>query len=181
MTNTAFDNRTIRLDRMRYNKNLFSSRICYLAILFNVFYFVIVYEINNNQFYQMLMGLSIVYNLLFLLLCFLSSEGVKNYKKSYGYLLLGLGVGQIVRIFILPAQMARVTSVIEYVNERQGRKMVKVAKEVIVPAALQPTEHMMTIVFLCLSAACCLVAGAVAVIRSHKLHAYNASLTENTK
>ncbi len=181
MNSTAYDNRIIRLDRMRYNKNLFSSRICYLAILFNVLYFVTAYEINNNQFYQMLMGLSIVYNLLFLLLCFLSSEGVKNYKKGYGYLLLGLGIGQIGRIFILPAQMSMVTSTIEYTNVRQGRKTVKVAKEVIVPAALQPTEHTMTIIFLCLSAACCLAAGAVAVIRSRKLHAYNASLMENAK
>ena len=41
-------------------------------------------------------------NLLFLLFGFLSSEGIKSYKKSYVYVLVGLGVLQIVRIFIFP-------------------------------------------------------------------------------
>ena len=37
-----------------------------------------------------------------MLMAFLSSEGVKNYKANYSWMLYGLGVGQIIRIFILP-------------------------------------------------------------------------------
>lgn len=180
MSTADYDVKQIRLDRMQFNKNLFSSRICYLAILFNVLYFVTVYETNNVRFYEVLMGISVVYNLVFLLLCFLASEGVKNYKKSYGFLLLGLGVGQIVRIFILPAKMAQTLTSIIYVKERQGRKMVDVAKEEIVPAALDPSKHTLIVIFLALSAACCLAAGAVAVMRSYALEKYKKSLEEMT-
>ena len=95
----------IRLDRMRYVKNTASSRLCYLAILLNVFYFVSIYKSDvGSWYYQILIGASIVYNLLFMLMAFLSSEGVKNYQAPYSKLLYGLGAGQIARIFILPLQ-----------------------------------------------------------------------------
>lgn len=171
------DAKTIRLDRMRYNKNLFSSRLCYLAILFNVLYFVLIYEINNTRLYAAMMGLSIVYNLVFLLLCFLASEGVKNYKTGYGYLLLCMGAGQIARIFILPAQAA--TAIQKVTMVKVGKKMREKVEE-IAPAITQG-EHSWVIVFLVLSAAFCLVAGAVAVARSRKLQAYQATLTEIAK
>ena len=102
MTNLE-DQKQVQLDRMRFTKNLLGSRLVYLAILFNVLYFVSVYESDvGNWYYQALIGVSVVYNLVFMLVAFLSSEGVKNYKTGYGYVLLGLGAGQIARIFILP-------------------------------------------------------------------------------
>ena len=175
MMHAALDTKTIGLDRMRYNKNLLSSRLCYLAILFNVLYFVLMYEINNSRMYVALMGASIVYNLVFLLLCFLASEGVKNYKISYGYLLLGLGAGQIARIFILPAQSATVIKKVTMV--KVGKKMREKVEEI--APAITPEQHTWVIVFLVLSAVLCLVAGVIAVIRSRKLQAYTDSLIEN--
>ena len=95
----------IRLDRMRYVKNTASSRLCYLAILLYVFYFVSIYKSDvGSWYYQILIGASIVYNLLFMLMAFLASEGVKSYQASYSKLLYGLSAGQIARIFILPLQ-----------------------------------------------------------------------------
>ena len=170
------EQKRIQLDRMRYNKNLFSSRICYLAILFDVLYYVTIYEINNNRFYEVLMGISVVYNLVFLLMCFLASEGVKNYKEGYGYLLLGMGIGQIVRIFILPAKASQTLTSVTMV--KVGKKMREKVEEI--APAITPQQHTLVIVFLCLSAACCLIAGVVAIVRSRKLHAYNASLAELT-
>ena len=85
----------IRLDRMRYVKNTASSRLCYLAILLNVFYFVSIYKSDvGSWYYQILIGASIVYNLLFMLMAFLASEGVKSYQASYSKLLYGLSAGQ---------------------------------------------------------------------------------------
>ena len=102
---TELNDREIRLDRMRYVKNTASSRLCYLAILMNVLYFVSVYKSDvGSWYYQMLIGASIVYNLLFMLMAFLASEGVKNYQASYSKLLYFLGAGQVARIFILPLQ-----------------------------------------------------------------------------
>jgi len=102
---TEINDRDITLDRMRYVKNTASSRLCYLAILLNVLYFVSIYKSDvGSWYYQLLIGGSIVYNLLFMLMAFLASEGVKSYQKSYSWLLYGLGIFQIIRIFILPTQ-----------------------------------------------------------------------------
>ena len=163
MTNRLEDPKTIRLDRMRYAKNLFSSRLTYLAILFDVLYFVSVYESDvGSWYYQMLIGASIVYNLVFMLVSFLASEGVKNYKLSYAWLLMAAGAGQIVRIFILPMQAYKATVTISKVTY---------------PVMKTPQ---LTYVVICLaaSALCCFVAGAVGLYRSRALAAYNASLDE---
>lgn len=102
MTN---EDRAIRLDRMRYVKNHLSARLCYLAILFDVFFFANIYKSDvGTWYYKLIVGASIVYNLLFMLFVFLGSEGVKNYKDGYTWPLLLVGVAQIARIFILPVQ-----------------------------------------------------------------------------
>ncbi len=99
------EDRMIQRDRMRFIKNSLSANLAILAIVFNVFYFVSIYRSNvGTYYYNFLIGISVVYNLIFMLATFLSSEGVKNYKKNYSYLLVVLGVIQIVRIFILPSR-----------------------------------------------------------------------------
>ena len=101
----AMDDRQIQLDRMRYIKNTASSRLCYLAILLNVLYFISIYKSDvGSWYYQILVGGSIVYNLLFMLMTFLASEGVKNYRRNFSLLLYALGALQAARIFILPLQ-----------------------------------------------------------------------------
>ena len=97
------EERTIRRDRMRFIRNSLSANLCYLGILANVFYFVNLYQSDvGTYYYQIFIGASIVYNLLFLLFVFLASESVKNYVKSYSYLLIFGGVMQVVRIFYIP-------------------------------------------------------------------------------
>ena len=76
------NDREIRTDRMRYVKNTVSSRLCILGIVLNVLYFISIYKSDvGSWYYQILVGGSIVYNLLFMLITFLASEGVKNYKN----------------------------------------------------------------------------------------------------
>ena len=95
----------IKLDRMRYTKNTTSSRLAILAIVFDVLFFISLYKSDvGNYYYTILIGASIIYNLVFLLATFLASEGVKGYQKNYTWLLLVLGVIQILRIFIYPVQ-----------------------------------------------------------------------------
>lgn len=97
------NDKDIRLDRMRYTKNTLSSGLCYLAIVFDVLYFVSIYKSDvGTWYYNILPGVSIIYNLLFMLFVFLGSEAVKNYRKSFTLPLFGLGIIQIARIFILP-------------------------------------------------------------------------------
>ena len=168
MTNLE-DQKQVQLDRMRFTKNLLGSRLVYLAILFNVLYFVSIYESDvGNWYYQALIGVSVVYNLVFMLVAFLSSEGVKNYKTGYGYVLLGLGAGQIARIFILPLMA----------HSAITKRSDPVLKKVLEVPVMEDPQFFWIVVFLCLSAVCCIVAGAISVERSKKLAAYNASLSE---
>lgn len=114
MTN---EDKIIRKDRLRFEKNKLSSGLTYLAILFNVFYFVNLYAFyNNNYYYNIKIGASIVYNLLFLLFAFLSSEGVKNYKINMSIILIVIGVLQIVRIFYIPLQAHSTMVIIDQVE-----------------------------------------------------------------
>lgn len=93
----------IKKDRLRYTKNTTSSTLAYIAILFNVLYFVSIYHKDvGNYYYTMDMGLSVICNLLFLLFTFLCSEGVKNYKMSYSLAFIPLGAFQLVRILGIP-------------------------------------------------------------------------------
>ncbi len=93
----------IKKDRLRYTKNKLSSNLAYLGILFDVLYFVSIYSSDvGNYYYTITIGISVVYNLIFLLAAFLSSEGVKNYKFSYSYLIMIVGVLQFLRIFGIP-------------------------------------------------------------------------------
>ena len=165
MINTRLDDvKTIELDRMRYAKNTLSSRLTYLAILFDVFYFVSIYMSDvGSWYYTYLIGISIVYNLVFMLISFLASEGVKSYKIGYAYLLLATGVGQIVRIFILPLQAFQATVTISKVEY----------------SVMGLPQFIWVVACLVLSAACCFAAGAIGVKRSRTLAAYNASLTES--
>lgn len=157
------EERFIANDRMRYTKNTASSGLALLAILFDVFFFVSIYKSDVGSFYyRIIIGASIIYNLVFMLAAFLASEGIKNYKIGYAYLLCALGIAQIVRIFILPAQAHAATVTIKEV-------------EVAVMGAKQYT---FVIVWLLSSAVCCLASGVIGFIRSRALAAHIASLNK---
>ena len=97
------DDRYTVLDRMRFTKNTTSSRLAILAIVFDVLFFISIYKSDvDTYYYTIIIGASIIYNLVFLLAAFLCSEGVKSYNTGYSWILIALGVIQIVRIFIIP-------------------------------------------------------------------------------
>lgn len=143
MTN---EDRQIQADRMRFTKNTLSSNLAILAILFDVFYFVSIYRSDvGSYYYNILIGASIVYNLLFMLAVFLSSEGVKNYKEGYSWLLAVVGILQIVRIFIIPARAHGAVAVIGGVETE----------------VMGDGQYIWLIVFLLVSAACLLASAAI--------------------
>lgn len=148
----------IKKDRMRFIKNKLPANLALLAIAFDVFYFVSIYQSDvRDYYYNILIGASILYNLVFMLACFLSSEGIKNYKLGYAWLLAALGLGQIVRIFILPAQ-AHATEL-----KKIGRVM-------------GDGQYGFVVVCLVLSAVCCLASALIGGARSRTLKQHLASL-----
>ena len=152
------EERLIQKDRMRFIKNKLPAHLALFAILFDVFYFVSIYQSDvRDYYYTMMIGASILYNLVFMLACFLASEGLKNYKMSYAWLIGALGVGQIIRIFVLPAQ-AHATEL-----KKVGRVM-------------GDSQYAFVVGCLILSALCCLAAAIIGGVRSRVLKQYLASL-----
>ena len=159
------DERTTRLDRMRFTKNTTSANLALLAIIFNVCFFISIYESDvGSWYYTILVGGSILYNLIFMLAAFLSSEGIKNYKIGYSYLMIVLGIIQIVRIFIYPvkAHNAVVTIQEQAVTVMGGGQFAR------------------TVLYLVLSAACLFVGAVVGIIRSRALAGHLATLESKT-
>jgi hypothetical protein len=160
------DEKQIRLDRMRYTKNSKASGLALLSILFDVFFFISIYESNvGSWYYNILMGASILYNLIFLLAAFLASEGVKNYNIRYAYLLFILGAGQLIRIFIYPMKAHDAT--------------VKIKDQAV--QVMGDGQFMRVVLYLVLSAACCFAAGVVGASKSKALSAHLASMSEQKK
>lgn len=157
------DNSLLKKDRMRFVKNKTSSNLAYLAIIFNVLYFISIYSSDvGNFYYSIKIGVSVVYNLLFLLTVFLSSEGLKSYKKSYAVIITVIGILQLVRIFGYPMEGAK--TVLE-----NGEKV------------METSQVVYTIIMLSLSAAAAIASGVVGIIRTTMLEKYNASLPEEAK
>ncbi len=153
------EEKLIKRDRMRFIKNKSSANLAYLAILLNVFYFVSVYQSDvETYYYKILIGASIIYNLIFMLAAFLSSEGVKNYQKSYSYLEALIGVVQFVRIFILP---------VPYHNIIIGDSGARV---------MENGQFMFCIVCLIASGVCLILSAVINFIKCNELEAHIKSL-----
>lgn len=151
------DDRSTELDRMRYTKNTASSRLALLAIVFDVLFFISIYKSDvGTYYYSMTVGGSIIYNLVFLLATFLCSEGVKRYQKVYSWVMIVLGVLQIVRIFIIPADAHRTL-----VNGE---------------AVMGNGQFIFTAACLALSAACLFAGAVINLKKSRDLSAHLASL-----
>ncbi len=155
------DEKSVRLDRMRYTKNTLASGLALLAILFDVFFFISIYESNvGSWYYNITIGASILYNLIFLLAAFLCSEGIKNYKQAYAYVMVILGAVQIARIFIYPmkAHAATVTIQEQAVTVMENGQFVR------------------CVLYLVISAVCLFVGAYVGLTRSRQLNAHLKSL-----
>lgn len=151
----------IKSDRMRYTKNSISATLSYIAILFNALYFLNVYHSDVGKFYYKIdIGVSVVYNLLFMLFVFLASEAVKNYDIKFSIVLIAIGAMQVVRIFGIP--LDAFTS------------YVKVKREDV--QVMQLDQFVTCIVFLAVSAAFAITAGVIGIIKTKKLRNYEKSL-----
>lgn len=157
------DASVIKKDRMRYTNNKLSSTLAILAIVFDALYFVSIYSSDVNQYYYTYdMGLSVVYNLLFLLFAFLCSEGIKNYNNTYAYGIIALGVLQIPRIFYIPMRAHSAVEVVEGVEQ----------------LVMSDGQFAYVVVLLCLSAIAAVASGIIGIYKTSVLRAYNRSLEQ---
>lgn len=160
------NDRFLTRDRMRFTRNTTSSTLAYVSILFNVFYYVYLYNFDvGNYYYTAITGFSIVYNLLFLLFAFLSSEGVKNYSNSFALVLIGLGAMQIVRIFYIPLNAYRAT--------------ITLAGETV--RVMSDGQFITIVVFLVASAIAAISAGIVGILKTGMLRSHERRLAKENK
>ncbi len=156
----------IKKDRLRYTKNKLSASLTYLSIVFNTLYFVCLYSSDikrqyvGSSYYVWMIGISVLYNLVYMLTAFLCSEGVKNYNIKHGFALVIVGVAQIARIFIWPADLHSQTVV-----SPTGEELV-----------MQDGQFLRCVIYLVGSAALCVIAGVIAVIKTTTLRSYEAEL-----
>lgn len=147
----------IKKDRLRYTKNKLSSTLAILGILFNVLYFVSLYSSDiGNYYYKLDIGMSVVYNLLFLLFAFLCSEGVKTYNLTYACALIGIGLLQIVRIFHIPMKAHETVISLDGVER----------------LVMENGQFAWVIVCLSASAAACVAGGIIGIIKTTTLKKY---------
>lgn len=164
MTNEEVE--LIKKDRLRYSKNKLSSNLTLLAIILNAMYFVSIYKSDvGAYYYTYLIGISIVYNLLFMLIAFLSSEGVKGYKLSYSFVLMALGAGQLFRITIIPMNAKDAT-----ITLGEETRVVMLDK-----------QFYYVVGCLLASAALCIIAGIIGVIKTKTLTSYLEELDNKSK
>lgn len=157
------DIKNIKKDRLRYTKNKLSSTLAILGIVFDALYFISIYSSDvGNYFYNYIIGASVVYNLLFLLCVFLSSEGVKSYKLGYAITLIPVGIMQIVRIFYIPM---KAHSTLVEIGEEQA-------------LAIPNKQFAYVIVCLTLSAVACIAAGIIGIYKNRTLELHKKQLQE---
>lgn len=160
------DDKQIRLDRMRYTKNKTSSSFALLAILFNVIYFVGIYKLDvGDYYYKWIFGVSIIYNLIFMLTIFLCSEGVKNYKINYSVTMIVVGVLQLVRTQIIP---------------KKAHNTILALGKTEAPA-MTDKQYRLAIIFILLSAFFLIAGGIIGIIKAKSLKNYEASLKASNK
>lgn len=156
----------IKRDRLRFTKNKLSANLTLLAIAFNVLYFISLYSTDvGTYYYNVMIGVSVVYNLLFMLISFLSSEGVKSYKLGYSFVLIGIGAAQIVRIFIMPLQAKNAQVEVAGVNR----------------PAMEDGQFIWVLICLVASAALCVIAGVINFFKTRALESYQAELDKKSK
>ena len=152
------NNELLKKDRMRFVKNKTSTNLAYLSIIFNVLYFISIYSSDvGNYYYTILIGVSVVYNLLFLLVAFLASEGLKNYKLSYAIIIPVIGAMQLVRIFGFPIDGIHETT-------SDGTQVMKIS------------QFIYTVATLSLSAASAIASGVIGILRNRTLNQYISTL-----
>lgn len=151
----------IKSDRMRYTKNSTSATLAYISILFNALYFLNIYHSDVGSFYyKMQIGFSVIYNLLFMLFVFLSSEGVKKYSMNYSIILIVIGGMQIIRIFGIPLDALNSTAIV---------------KRVEVPV-METKQFIMCVIYLVASASLAIAGGIIGIIKTKKLREYEKTL-----
>ncbi len=91
-----------KIEIMKYKRNSLPYSLILIGLMFNVVYFIKLYQQNDLYFYNISMGISVIYNLMFMLFIFLSAENIKVYSIAYSFFVIFVGILQTIRISFTP-------------------------------------------------------------------------------
>lgn len=147
----------IGIDMLHYTANRLSFWLIILAIALNIVMFLIIYKTTECT-SNVLLGIDLLINVIFMLVCFLAAEKTKHYSKTWGITSICLGGFQIIRIFIVPLYYY----LMFVANNKTGL----------------PTSKFVWCVILLVLCAAALIAGGVYSIIKHKVISNNKPLLE---
>lgn len=152
-------NKELNPEILRYRNNKFSFNACILAIVFQCIAFIFVYKslFINAAFYT---GVDIIINILFLLFVFLASEKVKTYSVKWGYIIIFIGLINLIRIYT-------------YIfSPFSGENIV---------GTVENSNVIISVISYCLVAVSLTFGGIVAIIRGKKLNEFMKLLKEGER
>lgn len=144
---------------LRYTKNSGSFWLCMLALVADVLYFTNAFSpVMGNVSFEIgvVIAIDVIINIVFMLFAFLCAEKLKAYQLEWSYVALGMGVAQIIRIFIVPF--------LSYDSVVNG--------ETVVNHFISGGLRIQCIVWLILSAASLIGAAYIGYVKSKQLRAY---------
>ncbi len=177
------EDKLTKLDRMRYTNDSASSTMVILAIVMNVLFYVGIYQCDHITdkadpsyfYYSWSIGASVIYNLLFLLICFLASVGVKGRKSGFTLPLLAIGAMQFVRIFYIPAVANGKAQIGSLLGIPQKYDATYVVSEV-THYVMTDGRYLFSVIMLAGSGALLIAAAVNSYLNNRKLAAYMATI-----
>lgn len=92
-----------KVDIMLYRKNILSFLFCIIAIICDVAMFLTIYR-NNACIPNFQLGIDLIINVVYLLVCFLIAEKMEAYNVKSGYTAFVVAGVQVLRIFWIPLE-----------------------------------------------------------------------------
>lgn len=154
----------IKLDKMRYQPNVLSYYLGFLAIAFDVLY---LFAALNTLVPSLATAVKILLNIVLMLMTFLAIEKCKKYAKEYSIVLIVFGIISLLRLLYVPLQVY-----LSYDLVDETGSLVSNVIKTIVPIK----DLIRMIVYLIVMSACFLTSGLFCYVRSIKLEKYVASL-----
>ena len=158
-----------KADIMRYTPNSLSFWLCILSIALNIVMFLIIYK-QTDCVPNYLLGIDLLVNVVFMLAGFLLSEKQKAYLGKFGYVSIGLGVVEILRIFCIP--LYYYLKNVEYTKEYNAALASGVEFSYTGIKGLPTDQFIWCVVLMLISGLCLIAAGIITIIKQRKLEAH---------
>lgn len=163
----------IHSDIMRYKTNKLPASLALLGIVFSCLYFCLLYGFKTSFFSMWKIGISVMLTLILLLVTFLSSEGIKAYKKKFAIVLLVLAAIQIIRMFGLPFEALRYDSKLSASDVHALGDLRYFGVDL-----TSATSYVLLVIWLAASAACFVASAVIGYINCVKLEKFQKKIAD---